>query len=64
MEPGTVSAAPESVHSTVLYLPPQCIGDGFGRPARNAETMVAKGIDQLGDGRRTVHGQVHSEHVA
>ena len=26
--------------------------------------LVVKSTDQLGDGRRTVHGQVHSEHVA
>lgn len=25
--------------------------------------MVVKGIDQIGDGRRTVDGQVHGEHV-
>jgi hypothetical protein len=58
-----VSAAPESVHSTVLDLPPQCVGDGFGRSALNAETMMAFGVDQLGNGGRTPVRQVEGEHV-
>ena len=27
------------------------------------KTMIAKGIDQLGDGRRSMVSQVHGEHV-
>jgi hypothetical protein len=54
----SVSAVPESVHSTVLDLPPQCVGDGFGRSTLNAETMVANAVDQLGDGGRTPVRQV------
>jgi hypothetical protein len=53
-----VSAVPESVHSTVLDLPPQCVGDGFGRSTLNAETMVANAVDQLGDRGRTPVRQV------
>lgn len=58
-----VSAAPESVYSTVLDLPPQRVGDGFGWPAPNKKALIAKGIDQLGDGRRSMVSQLHGEHV-
>src|ERR1700722_8663525 len=46
---GAVTAPSESVHPTALDLPPQGIGDGFGRSTLNAETMVANGVDQLGN---------------
>jgi hypothetical protein len=59
----SVSAAPESVYTTVLDLPPQCVGNGFGWPTLNAETMVANAVDQLGDGGRTPVRQVEGEHV-
>ena len=50
------------MHSTVLDLP-QGVGDGFGRSTLDAETMVANGVDQLGDGGRTPVRQVEGEHV-
>ena len=59
-----ISAPPEPVHSTVLDLPPQRVGDGFRWPTLNAETMVVNGIDQLGDGGRTPVRQVEGEHIA
>ena len=60
---GAVTAAAESVHATVVDLPTQCVGDSFRWPPPNPKAVVVKGADQLGDGRRTVHGQVHGEHV-
>jgi hypothetical protein len=61
---GAVAAAAEPAHATVLYLPSQCVGDSFRWSSTQPKAFVVKGIDQRGDGRRTVHGQVHSEHVA
>jgi hypothetical protein len=57
-------AAAESVHPTALDLPPQGIGDGFGRSTSEAKALVVNGIDQLADGRRTLVRQVEGEHVA
>jgi hypothetical protein len=51
------------VHPTALDLPPQGIGDGFGRSTLNAETMVANGVDQLGNGGRAPVRQLEGEHV-
>jgi hypothetical protein len=52
------------VHPTALDLPPQGIGDGFGRSASEAKALVVNGIDQLADGRRTPVRQVEGEYVA
>jgi hypothetical protein len=57
-------AAPESVHPTLPDLPPQGIGDGFGRSTSEAKALVVNGIDQLADGRRTLVRQVEGEHIA
>jgi len=62
--PGSVPTARKPVHPTSPDFPSQCVGDGFGGPAPNAETVVAKGIDQLGDSRRPLLCQVQGEHVA
>jgi len=61
---GTVAAAAQSVHATVVDFPSQCVGDSFRRPPSYPEAVLVKGVDQLGNGRRTVHGQVHGEYVA
>jgi hypothetical protein len=52
------------VHSTVLDLPSQRVGDGFGRPTLHAKALIVKSIDQLGDGRRPMVGQLHREQVS
>jgi hypothetical protein len=60
---GAVSPARESIYPTVLDLPSQCVGDDFGWPALDAETVSAEGMDQFGDGRRSLLRQVHGEHI-
>ena len=50
--PGSAPAAPKPIYPTAPDLPSQRVGDRFGWPAPNAETVVAEGIDQFGDGRR------------
>jgi len=52
------------VDPAALDLPPQGIGDGFGRSTSEAKALVLNGIDQLADGRRTLVRQVEGEHVA
>ena len=61
--PGSIPAACKAIHPTVPDLPSQCVGDGFGGPAPNAETVVAEGIDQLGDSRQPLLCQVQGEHI-
>jgi hypothetical protein len=61
---GTLAAAAESVDATVVDFPSQCVGDSFRWPPLHPKAVVVKGADQLGDGRRTVRGQVHGEHIA
>src|ERR1700761_5001440 len=58
-----VTAAAESVHPTVLDLPSQSVGDGFGWPALNAKAMVANAFDQFIHGRRTLVREVEGQHV-
>jgi hypothetical protein len=52
------------MHSTVLDLPPQGVGDGFGGPPLHAEAVVTNDVDQLGDGGRAVDSEMDSEHIA
>src|SRR5271156_3077332 len=61
--PGSVPTARKPVHPTSPDFPSQCVGDGFGGPAPNAETVVAEGIDQLGDRRRPLLCQTQGEHI-
>ena len=61
---GAVAAAAQSVHATVVDFPSQCVGDSFRWPPSRPKAVVVKGTDQLGDGGRTMLGQVHGEHVA
>jgi hypothetical protein len=62
--PRPVPTARKPIHPTVPDLPTQRVGDGFGWPAPNTETVVAEDIDQLGDGRRPLLCQVQGEHIA
>ena len=61
--PGSEPTARKPSHPTAPNFPSQCVGDGFGWPARNAETVVTEGVDQLGDGRRPLLRQVQGEDV-
>jgi hypothetical protein len=61
--PGSLPTARKPVHPPAPDFPSQCVGDGFGGPAPNAETVVAEGIDQLGDSRRPLLCQVQGEHI-
>jgi hypothetical protein len=54
----------DPAHSAVDHLPAQGVGYGLRRPPRDVKASIVDGIDQVGDGRRTVLEQVDGEREA
>ncbi len=59
-----VPAPAESANPAACNLPARRVRDGLGCPAAHRKSMPGKRIEHFGDGRRSVLGQLHGQHVA